>query len=204
MFNSWIFWGGIACLASLVTVGALRKIRRLRADRWLQDEQRQEEERQRQEEQRQKEAEEAERKERRRKNLVKQHFVVYIREKDGKKTVVEASLIGALRRYGFTVEFITEKDGRAISNGDTSLLKDGLLALIGTGWYNGCYCCDWRVLTASGDARAHIVSGDCNYGQTSPESLAGNIVERLLATMPELPEKSSIPVEHSEICATAH
>lgn len=69
------------------------------------------------------------------KNLRRQRLVVYIREKDGRKSSFETVLTRVLLNAGITVEPFPETSGRAIADGDTTALKNGLLAVVGTVWF---------------------------------------------------------------------
>lgn len=195
-FQWWVALGSLLLIA-----GALCNTPRAKAARA-----RSREERRRQgEERKEKERVEAAQKALQIENFRKQHLVVYIREKDGRKSGFEAVLIRALLKEGVSVQFLRDNDGRAIVNADAGSLKDGLLALVGTSWCKehtaGGYdsidgyvekfqsettYCDYRLLTASAGVVNILGSG---YG-ASPylHDLANAIVKDLVPMVPLLDE----------------
>ena len=133
---------------------------------------------------------EATREARRMENLRKHRFVVYIRRggKDGKSSF-EASLIGTLLKTGATVELLSENNGCAIANGDVSLLKDGLLALVGTAWDEDDYIsCEYRLLASDASGKGKILDAGDYYGDDDNDTLADPIVKNLSSTLLETPE----------------
>lgn len=137
-------------------------------------------------------------------NLRQHRFVVYVREKDGRKSSFEALLIAELIRQQLAVEYLPESDWQAIIGGDLKLLADGRLALIGTSWHRSrrqdpdwhagsesefTYC-DYRLLAAVEDGRGQILAASCVPGASYwGEHLANRIVEKIAETM--FPAKAS-------------
>lgn len=165
-----------------------------------------EEYRQQKEELKEKEKAEITKMVRQMKNFCKQRLVVYIREKDGRKSSFEAVLIRALLKEGVSVQFLRDNDGRAIANADAELLKDGVLALIGTSWckektgggyedydigYIGEYqyevtYCDYRLLSASSGV-VSILGAGCQDRESSCVEDLANLIIRDLASMVPVP-----------------
>jgi hypothetical protein len=208
MFSNTALWVGLGLLLLTIVVvlyntPRAKASRKRRAEEYL----RQEEER------KEKEKAEAARKAKQMENFRKQRLVVYIREKDGRKSSLEAVLIRMLLEKGITVELLPENSGRAIAGGDTASLKSGLLALTGTSWvrtvnheghyvrssyksdgyYQPAYTekfthCDYRLLATEGDA-GKILGAGCDHRSSSCESsLANGIIEDLARTIPVTPE----------------
>jgi hypothetical protein len=159
---------------------------------------RKEEKRQQQKkEQEEKKRLEAEQRARQMENLRRQRLVVYIREKDGRKNTFEGILIRELLKLGITVEVMSENNGRAIANGDTFSLKNGLLALVGTSWYTAdtgggflnIYC-DYRLLGVDKEGRGKILGAgyEYRYNTYREDLLAHSIIEDISSTLPETPE----------------
>lgn len=200
MFSHPFLWIGLGLLLLVVVI--LYNTPRAKAARARRTEEylRQEEER------KEKERAEVARKARQMENFRKQHLVVYIREKDGRRSSFEAVLIRMLLKTGITVEPLPESDGRIVSGGDTSKLQDGLLALVGTSWHKngtgvsydylgdpeGTYkwestYCDYRLLVATNEGKGKILGAGCRDGSTSGEEfLAGRIIHDLASTFPEV------------------
>lgn len=151
---------------------------------------------------------EEDRKARQMENFRKQCLVVYIRDRDGRKSSFEAVLIRMLLRSGITVESLPENNGRAVAGGDISSLKDGLLALVGTSWhkegtgtdkegtgtdyeYGFTYkwertYCDYRLLATGDNGAGKILGAGCEHSSASRENtLAENIIKDLASTLPE-------------------
>ena len=130
--------------------------------------------------------------------LRQHHFVVSIREKDGRKSSFEAILIAGLIRHGLIVEYLTENDWQVIVGGGTKLLANGLFALVGTSWHRSrrqdpdwsegresefTYC-DYRLLAAADDGKGKILAAGCE-GMAAywEEPLADRIVEHIAETV---------------------
>jgi len=198
VFSSTFLWVGLGILVLVVIVVAVvlyntPQAKAARA-RMAEEYRRQEEER------KEKERAKAERKERQMENFRKQCLVVYIREKDGRKSSFEAVLIRKLLGFGITVEPLPENDGRAVAGGDTAPLKDGRLALVGTSWHkNGtgvsyergtmweweATYCDYRLLAAGKHGKGEILGAGCDHENTPDESfLAVRIIGNLVSTLP--------------------
>lgn len=198
MFSSALLWVGLGLFLLIVVV--LYNTPRAKATRARRVEECQQQEEKRKEEERA----EAEQKARQMENLRKQRLVVRIREKDGRKSSFETVLIRMLLRSGIIVEPLPENDGRAVAGGDTSSLKGGLLALIGTSWhkestkrdydYGFTYnwertYCDYRLLAAGENGTGKILGAGCDHCDTSYENiLAKSIIRDLASTLPETPE----------------
>ncbi|MDP2918243.1 MAG: hypothetical protein Q8N68_01975 [bacterium] len=134
------------------------------------------------EEKRKKENEaEAKRKERQMEKLRKYRFVVYIREKDGRKTYFETVLIRAFLERGLTVEPFSDENGRAVADGNTAVLETGLLALVGTLLHNrySQICCDWRLLARESDTGEIFGAGyncSCEIPDSNDERILANTI----------------------------
>lgn len=202
MFSSTLLWIGLGLLLLVVVI--LYNTPRAKAARVRKAEEyrRQEEERKR------KKKAEAARKAQQMENFRKQCLVVYIREKDGRKSSFEAVMIRALLEKGLTIGPLPENNGRAIAGGDTSSLKNGLLALVGTSWHKngtdraydyggaslGTYkweatYCDYRLLVATEDGAGKILGVGCahrsdTYDSSHENNLANSIIEDLASTFP--------------------
>lgn len=128
-------------------------------------------------------------------NLRKQRLVVYIREKDGRKSAFEAVLISALLETGATIEPLEEKDGRIIASGNTESLKNSVFTVVGTVWNNtkSEYCgeeighrnvertyCDYRLLTKN-DNGARIIAAGSEQKRSSDEYDLARLIVRHLA-----------------------
>jgi len=136
------------------------------------------------------------------KEFRKQNLVVYIREKDGRKSAFEAILIRMLIETGITVEPLLENNGKAIASGDISFLKNGLLAIVGTSWckngtgtneefstyeWESTYC-DYRLLaTKANTDTGKILGAGCDHC-TNEVSLAKRIILDLASTFSVMPE----------------
>jgi len=197
MFGSTFLWVGLGILLVVVGVAVvLYNTPQAKAARAR----RAEEYRRQEEERKEKKRAGAERKERQMENFRKKRLVVYIREKDGRKSSFEAVLIKALLASGITVEPLPESDGRAVAGGDTASLKDGILALVGTSWHEkgtgtnhevgyvykweATYC-DYRFLAASENGKGKILGAGCDHWDTSHENtLASSIIRDLVSTLP--------------------
>lgn len=195
MFSSTLLWVGLGLLLLIVVV--LYNKPRAKATRAR----RAEEYRQQEEKRKEKERAEAERKARQMENFRKQRLVVHIREKDGRKSSFEAVLIRILLKSGITVEPLPENYGRTVAGGDTSPLKGGLLALVGTSWHKEgtgtdyeygftykweCTYCDYRLLAAGENGTGKILGAGCDHWDTSHENtLAESIIRDLASTLPE-------------------
>lgn len=198
MFSSTLLWVGLGLLLSVAVI--LYNTLRAKAARTR----RAEEYRRQEDKRKENERAEAARKTRQMESFRKQRLVVYIREKDGRKSSFEAVLIRMLLKSGITVEPLSENDGRAIAGGDTASLKNGLLALVGTSWhkegtgtdyeYGFTYkwertYCDYRLLAADEDGKGKILGAGCEHWDTSNENtLANSIIGDLSSTLPETSE----------------
>jgi len=198
MFSSTLLWVGLGLFLLIVVVlyntPRAKAARARRADEY----------RRQKEERKEKEGAEARQKARQMENFKKQRLVVHIREKDGRKSSFEAVLIRMLLKSGITVEPLPENSGRAVAGGDTTSLKNGLLALVGTSWhkegsrtdYEYCFTytwehtyCDYRLLAAGEDGKGKILGAGCDHWNTSHEdTLATSIIRDLSSTLPETPE----------------
>lgn len=210
MFNSTLLWStllwvGLGLLLLIIVI--LYNTPRAKAAKAR----RAEEYRRQEEKQKEKERAEAVKKARHMENFRKQRIVVYIREKDGRKSSFEAVLIRMLLKSGITIEPLPENNGSAIAGGDITSLKDGFLALIATSWIKseekGDYWendadaglvsiprytekrrfCDFRLLEATGGGVGKILGAGC-WNAIVEENLANTIVEDLASTIPEVPE----------------
>lgn len=198
MFSSTFLWIGLGLLLLVVVI--LYNSPRAKAVRAR----RAEEYRRQEEKRKEKERAEAARKARQMDNFRKQRLVVYIREKDGRKSSFEAVLIRMLLKSGITVEPLPENNGRTVAGGDTASLKDGLLALVGTSWHkSGSWAdyedlvmreyehthCDYRLLAAGEDGKGKILGAGYDRWSTSSEDiLANSIIRDLSSTFPEATE----------------
>jgi hypothetical protein len=150
------------------------------------------------------------------KNFRKSRLIVYIREKDGRKSSFEAVLISVLLKIGVTIEHIEEDKGRAIAVGNQGSLQNGTLALVGTAWertkneYCGedvGYCdvertfCDYRLLKSDGDILKVVAAGNDQDISSNKGGLGDLIVERLILSLPlpmePDPEESDLSAEAS-------
>jgi len=188
MFSSTLLWVGLGLLPLVVVV--LYNTPRAKAAR----KRRAEEHRRQEEERKEKERAEA----RQMENFRKWRLVVHIREKDGRKSSFEAVLIRTLLKSGITVESLPGDSGHAVAGGDTSSLKDGLLALVGTSWHKegagedemGHYkwaqiYCDYRLLASANDGVGKILGAGCEHWDSShEESLANTIIGDLASILP--------------------
>ena len=185
MFSSTLLWVSIGLVFLLIAV--ILNTPRARAARTR----RSEEYRRQEEERKEKERAEAARKERQMEIFRKQRVVVYVREKDGRKSSFEAVLVRMLLTSGIIVETLPENDGRAIVGGDTSSLKGGLLAIVGTSWRRYASnlartYCDYRLLAAGENGAGKILGAGCDQIDPSYENiLAKSIIRDLASTLPE-------------------
>lgn len=116
------------------------------------------------------------------KNFIKHSFAVYIRDKNGEKSSFEDALIGRLLDLGATAELLLENDGKAVVNDDTSVLKDGFLAFIGTSSQDGdCTQCNYRLLVDD-KGKIKIINAGCDEGY-SQKDLAERIVGYLVSAI---------------------
>ena len=188
MLSSTLLWVGLGLF--LLIVVALYNTPRAKAARARDAE----EDRKRQEERSREMREVAEEKARQLENLRKQRFVVYIREKDGRKSSFEAVLISTLLGAGTPIKPLEEKVGHAIASGNMESLKNGVFAVIGTAWSSTKieYCgeelghrnvertyCDYRLLMKD-DNGARIMAAGSEQKRSSDENdLARSIVNHL-------------------------
>ena len=99
-------------------------------------------------------------------------------------------MIETLLKFGIKVKSIPEKDRRKVADGDTSLLKSGLLALVGTSWHKNqpfelrrTYC-DYRLIAAGESGNGNILgAGYCYWDGPNDDILAKNIIENLASTL---------------------
>ena len=160
---------------------------------------------------------EAHRKAKQLNNFRKQRFIVYIRERDGRKSAFEALLISVFLKMGIVVEPILDTVGRKVMSGDTSELRADILTLVGTSWVseervgahwvpssyesNGYEAtehtdytthCDYRVFTKATDSKANIIAAGSKKLKWSwnqrEEHLVQRIVDDLIESLPESPE----------------
>lgn len=194
MFSSTFLWVGLELLLLVVVV--LYNTPRAKAARAR----RVEEYRQQEEQRKEKERAEAERKTRQIENFRKQRLVVYIREKDGRKSAFEAVLIDALLKTGVTVQPLEEKDGRIIASGNLEPLEKGVLAVVGTAWHTketvcssdldgsriftreSTYYCDYRLLEKSVEGTRVVAAGSKKTPTSDEYWLARWIVEHIVSS----------------------
>ncbi|MFH1162101.1 MAG: hypothetical protein V1696_02405 [Candidatus Jorgensenbacteria bacterium] len=132
-------------------------------------------------------------------NFRKSRLIVYLREKDGRKSSFEAVLISALLKIGVTVEHIEEDKGRAIAVGDQGSLQHGTLALVGTAWESArdeyCgedvgYCrvertfCDYRLIQNDKGVLRIVAAGNDQDTSNNKGGLGDLIVGRLKSSLP--------------------
>ncbi len=136
--------------------------------------------------------------------LRKNHFVIHIRERDGRKYVFESILIDAFLKKEIPVDFVTEKTSKLIGSGDPSALNPNQIALVGTAWeqeekrggYGGndgeysywipisyvtVMYCDFRLLKKDGEAIEMITLG-VEKSEVDYRDLARHILKHLLET----------------------
>lgn len=193
MFSSTLLWIGLGLLLLVVVI--LYNTPRAKAARAR----RAEEYRRQEEERKEKERTEAVRKALQMDNFRKQRLVVYIREKDGRKSAFEAVLINALLKTNATIQPLEEKDGRAIASGNTEPLENGVLAVVGTAWHTKeTVCssnldqpwisthertyCDYRLLEKSSEGTRVVAAGNKKDATSDEHWLARWIVEHLVSS----------------------
>ncbi len=101
-------------------------------------------------------------------------FVVFIREKDERKSSFESVLIRCLLERGVVVLPMTEGVGKNLVRGFDCPFEDDRIALVGTAWYRkeeGETCCDYRIL-----CNAEIASE--STGQPAKISIVGAGMEK--------------------------
>ena len=137
-------------------------------------------------------------------------FVVYVREKDGRKCAFEAVLTRELLKNGIIVEPLPDSDGRAIAAGDMKPLRVETLALVGTAWNaakteyvtidpmagEGGYQkierthCDYRLLATTNGKATTIAAGYRQEQVHDQGWLARWIVEELLWATTRIPNQT--------------
>lgn len=118
-------------------------------------------------------------------NLKGKTLYVIARQRDGKKTTLEAHLVDALLRSGAVVRHLNEADYRRVSSWETGIIQTDTYALIGWWWladrpgpsFDNCF--DFRLTSAFGNI---LASGALKAD--SEHELAEAVVFRVAGAFP--------------------
>lgn len=138
----------------------------------------------------------------------KYHFVIRVRERDGRRVFFESVLIGRFLRNDIAVERLTNEEDECIGRDDFSKLKEDCLIIVGVSWQQAIKHeghrwddpesgasgwmpahtehvthCDYRLLRKKGDKTELVAAGVASKGDSvfdgGPESLAATILSNL-------------------------